>query len=141
MSYQIKRADRLIDTLEFVSKGGGVALQIDVNIEIVKVASRYRACWLNIIEAQKKLVSTEDGSPDLEEAMAALESAVLSTYGLLFGEQATQHMLGFFDGDVEEMLEQTLPFVRDVVVPAIQSYSEQRKQELKEKYSSKKRRA
>ena len=73
--------------------------------------------------------------------MAALESAVLSTYGLLFGEQATQHMLGFFDGDVEEMLEQTLPFVRDVVVPAIQSYSEQRKQELKEKYSSKKRRA
>ena len=50
-------------------------------------------------------------------------------------------MLGFFDGDVEEMLEQTLPFVRDVVVPAIQSYSEQRKQELKEKYSSKKRRA
>ena len=137
MAYQIKRADRLIDTLEFVSRSGDVAMQIDVNIEISRIASHYRAHWIKVVEAQKKFVDGDNP----EQALEALGIAVIETYNLIFGKEPTSKMLGFFDGDAEEMLEQTLPFVRDVVVPAIQSYSEQRKQELKEKYSSKKRRA
>lgn len=133
MAYQIKRADRLIETLEFVSRSGDVAMQIDVNIEISRIASHYRAHWIKVVEAQKKFADGDNP----EQALEALGVAVIETYNLIFGEGPTAKMLEFFEGDYEEMLEQTLPFVRDIVMPSIQQYTEQKVRSLKAKYKRK----
>lgn len=130
MAYQIGRANRLIDELELISNDGEVKAVVPVDINLQRIAGEYRAKMAVLMDAQRKVqqISAEGGDP--AEAVTELGKGVAAAYTLIFGEDHTQAILNFFEGDYTEMVAQTAPYLRDVVAPSIQRYVKRQREQI-----------
>jgi len=137
MAYQISRADRLIDEIELVSKSGEVKAVLTVNLDVTRIARSYRTNMLAISKAQENVRQMKPCSDNFDQAVEELGNATIAAYNLVFGEENTAVMLEFFENEYLEMLEQTMPFIFDVVQPAVQAYVQRQKNNVKSKYKVK----
>ena len=64
------------------------------------------------------------------ELIAEVGESVISLYNLIFGTEETRQIIDFFDGDYFEMIAQTIPFIHDVIAPAITNYVKQQRKNL-----------
>lgn len=124
MAYKIERAKKkIIDTLELVTANGQIKAVMDVSISLPQIAGKYRGAVLAVEKARQtaaQLQSTDDPNP--EQAYEMLGQAITAVYELLFGAKNTEELVVFFDGNYEELLQQTTPFLLNVVEPAVQEY-------------------
>lgn len=140
MAYQITRANRLIDTLQLIGVDGELKAEIDVNIDLSRIARDYRARVLDYEDAREgyEKARASNNTDAEKDALNSLGKAVIALYALLFGQDITRQIVDFFEGDYIEMVLQTFPFVFDVVAPAVAEYAKnQRKQIVRSKYAKK----
>lgn len=127
MAYQIKIAkNRIEEDLELVHADGSEAVTIHVSIDTGNIGKAVLKCYENVGNAQARLQSGETNANTME----AYGRAVIELFGVIFGEENTRKLLEAFDGNETEMLLGVFPFIEDVVMPAVRSTSEARKEQL-----------
>lgn len=146
MAYQIGRAKTVQETLDLVDANGKVVKKITVKLDADSIAADFARCYNEVIRKEKivrDLPKAAEESPvqmseiDAEKFNAAIEafgSSILDLFGLIFGADQTQEILEFYDGKMMEMATQVVPFVVDVVTPAIKKANEQRMKQLGKNY-------
>ena len=129
MAYQIKKSDRITENLELLDKNNDVALTIHIDIEIGRIAKEYRQLQIELAEAQNMI------SQGSETAFEVFGNAVIKLFRCLFGDENTQKILEYFENDYMEMAVQCMPFISDVVQPAIEKYSRSKREIMANNYN------
>ena len=129
MAYQIKKSDRITENLELLDGNNNVTLTIHIDIEIGRIAKEYRQLQIELAEAQNM---TSQGN---EMAFEVFGNAVIKLFRCLFGDENTQKILEYFENDYMEMAVQCMPFISDVVQPAIEKYSRSKREIMANNYN------
>lgn len=129
MAYQIKKSDRITENLELLDSNNNVTLTIHIDIEIGRIAKEYRQLQIELAEAQNM---TSQGN---EMAFEVFGNAVIKLFRCLFGDENTQKILEYFENDYMEMAVQCMPFISDVVQPAIEKYSRSKREIMANNYN------
>lgn len=124
MAYQIKKSSRITEQMEFLGEDNQVVLTIDVDIDADRLSQKYRATEMQLMECREQ---AEGGSA---EGLQAYGTAVLAFFDLVFGEENTQKMLAYFDGNYTDMFLQVTPFIQHVVKPAIEAEILEKRQRM-----------
>ena len=129
MAYQIKKADKITEDLELLDKNNDVALTIHIDIQIDRIVREYRQLQGELMEAQNM---TSQGN---EKAFEAFGNAVIKLFRCIFGDENTQKILEYFENNYMEMAVQCMPFISDVVQPAIEKYSRSKREIMANNYN------
>lgn len=129
MAYQIKKSDKITETLELLDSNNNAALTVHVDIEIGRIAKEYRQLQIELMEAQNMI------SQGNEQAFEAFGNAVIKLFRCLFGDENTQKILEYFENDYTEMAVQCMPFISDVIQPAIEKYSRSKREIMANNYN------
>ena len=129
MAYQIKKSDRITENLELLDGNNNVTLTIHIDIEIGRIAKEYRQLQIELAEAQNM---TSQGN---EMAFEVFGNAVIKLFRCIFGDENTQKILEYFENDYMEMAVQCMPFISDVVQPAIEKYSRSKREIMANNYN------
>lgn len=124
MAYQIKKDNEVVEELEFLDNNNEVVKKINVKINIDKIASEYRQRKLEITEAQQKINKGE------EDAVELFGVAIINMFKTVFGEENTVAILEYFEGKYTDMLTNCIPFIEQVIQPAIEKVVKDKKQIL-----------
>lgn len=124
MAYQIKKDNEVVEELEFLDKNNEVVKKINVKINIDKIASEYRQRKVEITEAQQKINKGE------EDAVELFGVAIINMFKTVFGEENTVTILEYFEGKYTDMLTNCIPFIEQVIQPAIEKVVRDKKQLL-----------
>ena len=127
MAYQIQRKNKKIkETLELVNEAGEVVEALDVDLDIDQVAARVNKAYEVLGMAQNTL-QKNSRSP---EALEAYGKAVLAVFNVIFGEDGTEKLLTFYEGNTSEMLLDVFPFINEAIMPKIKAASEARRDQM-----------
>jgi len=126
MAYQITRKKRVTEALELCNEDGAVALHLDVDIDVDAMGGRIADAQDTLRMAQE-LIQRE---PQSEKAQEAFGASVIALFAVIFGKNGADNILAFYDGYYSEMLVDVFPFINDVVMPAVNEASAERKQQL-----------
>ena len=121
MAYQIKRIKDIVEDIELLGDNGAAPVVIHVSIKPEAIAKDFRAVKLELVHAQQAI------NRQLPDAIDKYRLAVISMLNLVLGEDGTNTVLAYFDNDVTEAAIQFLPFIIDVVQPAVENYAKSRK--------------
>lgn len=124
MAYQIKKDNEVVEELEFLDNNNEVVKKINVKINIDKIASEYRQRKVEITEAQQKINKGE------EDAVELFGVAIINMFKTVFGEENTVAILEYFEGKYTDMLTNCIPFIEQVIQPAIEKVVRDKKQLL-----------
>lgn len=128
MAFQIKKQRKLIEDIELLADDDSVAMTLHVEINIDAIAREYRLTQAKLAAAQKK--AAEQSTEALEE----YGNAVIAMFTLVLGEENTEKALEYFENKYSEMAIQLMPFVTNVVQPAIQRSVEEKRALLANNY-------
>ena len=126
MAYQIKRRQRVQETLELCNAAGEVELSIDVDITVDEMGGRI-ANAQNVLAMAQELIAKE---PESEKAQEAFGSAVIAMFAVIFGKDNAHKLLTYYEARYTEMLLDVLPFINEVVMPKVREACEARKKQL-----------
>ena len=124
--YQINRTNHIVDEVKMTDNGRELIVKVDLNVE--RIMGRYNAARRAIAAAQqnvKDIQETDRKEELLPQATAQLGSAIMALFELIFGEEQTQRIAEFYDGDHLGMLGDFIPYLTEVVMPKIQKAQEQ----------------
>ncbi|MGN0613559.1 MAG: hypothetical protein ACI4JB_06615 [Porcipelethomonas sp.] len=114
MAYQIKKSSRITEELELLNESGKVEKTIIVDINVDRIAGGYRKAEVNLLNAQRNI---KDGKTS--EALESYGEAIVGLFRLVFEDENTNVILEYFDSNYTDMMVQVMPFINDVVRPAI----------------------
>lgn len=124
--YQITRKNKIVEQLQLCHADGSVALVVDVEINVDQTAGK--------INKAKELLAMAQGAlqknPESPELMEAYGKAVVSLFNSIFGEEDTEKIIAFYDGNYSEMLIDIFPFLYNEIIPKINEASAERKEQL-----------
>lgn len=129
MAYQIKKSDKIAEDLELLDSNNNAALTVHVDIEIARIIKNYRQLQIELMEAQNMI------SQGSEQAFETFGNAVIKLFRCLFGDENTQKILEYFENDYTEMAVQCMPFISDVIQPAIEKYSRSKREIMANNYN------
>jgi hypothetical protein len=116
--YTIKKAAHIVDELRI--EDGDKTLTVNVNIFIDDILADVARCQKKIALAQAKI---KENKTD-EDALAALGEAVIALFGLLFGEEQTKAIVGFYENRTASMLADFLPYITQEILPKVREAQE-----------------
>lgn len=107
--YLVKRSDNLEETLRL--EYGEKLLEVTCKMNIAKQMKEYTKANRKVALMMSKSQNGEELDPSL------IGENIASLFILTFGEEQTQKMIDFYDGDTVSLLIDTMPFFNDVVTP------------------------
>lgn len=111
MAYQLRK-NNFSDTLELVGTDGNIEKKLEFEIHIDVIAPNVRKKYVEIVEAERAMRS---GS--FEEKYAAFSEAVREMLNLCFGEENTDEIIDFYNGDFIDISVAIVPYIYEVVIP------------------------
>lgn len=130
MAYQVRRQQVISEDLELVGNDGNVQHTIHVEVYPERIAKSYNAAKNNIIRAQLQLKKNSEA----EEIYEAFGLAIINLFEVVFGVDNAKTIIDFYENNYTEMAQEILPFITDVVAPAIESSVNDRKIQLANNY-------
>ena len=138
MAYQVKRAKSEMVELELVGADGAVEKRLQIHLSPASSAEQAMTRYLDLLRLQKDLPRL-DAAEDREAVLSAVGEAVLQVYTVTIGEENTRELLAFYEGRPMEMVQQTLPFLQDEIIPRLRSYAREARRNTAERYGQKRR--
>ncbi len=129
MAYQIKRNKDIVEDIELLDENGAAPIVIHVSIKLDAIAKDFRAVQLELVNAQQAI------NRKLPDAIEKYRLAVISMLDLILGKDGAKTALEYFNDDVTEAAIQIMPFVADVVKPAMEDYAKSRKAIIANNYN------
>lgn len=128
MAFQVKKQQKIIEDIELLADDNSVAVTLHVEINIDAIARKFRLTQVKLAEAQKKAASQSD------EALEEYGNAVIAMFNLVLGEENTKKALEYFERNYSDMAIQLMPFITDVVQPALKNSAEEKKSLIANNY-------
>lgn len=80
------------------------------------------------IQGELAALNEQKDDPDI---ITKIGACIMRLMRLFFGDEVTEALLTFFDGNYVEMIEQLFPYINDEVIPEIKRRSKARVKALK----------
>ena len=126
MAYQVSRSKHIKDVLELCDEDGNVVQTLDIDIDADVICER-----------QLKEVQRNGLQSDIDAAFFAYGNAVKEIFLLVFGEENTKIIIDFYNGQYIEMSVQLVPYIYNVIAPALEDALKRRKAQVKSAYKRK----
>lgn len=131
--YEIKRAEK--NYIDQVKVGERI---LDIDFDVVSKYKDLKAAEAAVasLRMSHDRAMAQGASPeDVEKVVNTYGQAVVALITLVFGEENTIYILGFFQQKEEEALRQTMPYITECFMPAVNAMAEERRQESASKYA------
>ena len=139
MAYQIKRSEKITDTLELCDASGNVTATLNITIDIDSIAAELRKRLVNVQTAEK-LLKKAVSQDDYAAAYELFGQTVNDVFSVCFGAENAQRIAEHFEGDFIEMSVAVVPYVYDVILPKVNDSLQRRREQLRSIYRGKGRR-
>ena len=124
MAYKLERAK-------------ATTIEIEVGNEILSIPVKGMSVYRKVLEAQGKLKDIQTKMDNLSkngvkvspELVEFLGQSVIYLFNVAFGEQNTQKILDFYEGNYDEMLLKVYPFFIQVYLPALKDRAKEESRE------------
>ena len=114
MAYKVRKSSRITEDIELIGANGKVEKVISVDINIDRLMSGFRQAELNLMKLQKSIKNKENA-----QALENYGKVFVDYFNMVFGIENTKEMLEFFEGRYTDMFCQLMPFITNVVKPAL----------------------
>lgn len=114
MAYQIKKTSRITEDIELLGESGNVEKILHVEINPDGIMNNYRKAEIQLLKTQR---AVKEGNS--AESVEEYGKAVTALFETVFGTETTAELLTYFENKHTEMLIQLMPFITDVVRPAV----------------------
>ena len=131
--YQIKRSEKLRDTLELRNEDGTTGATLEFVVDIDAVAGELRRNIADITAAEKALKKAASDK-DYGEAYAQYGRAVDGIFAVCFGAENARRIAEFFEGNYIEMSFAIVPYIYEVILPRVNESLKRRREQLKNIY-------
>lgn len=132
--YELRRSEKIV---EQVKVGDDV---IEVSLDVGAIQARFTKGYNELLRAQTALNGiTGDNMDAMSERLEQYGNAVVGVLQVVFGEENTQKILDFYEGNFTEMFTQIYPFIAEVVLPKISDASKRKADELKALYKGRRK--
>lgn len=130
---QIKRSEKLRDTLELCSEDGNPAAKLEFTLDIDAVAGELRRNIADITTAEKALKKAASDR-DYSTAYEQYSRAVDGIFAVCFGGENARRIVEFFEGNYIEMSFAIVPYIYEVILPRVNESLKRRREQLKNIY-------
>ena len=126
MAYQLKRAQKITESLELVDDNGNVVdtLLIDVNPDAIM--AQYVKAQTAVTQA--KIALAKEYS---DEKAKACGDAIITVMRIIFGDENAEKLLVFYEHREAELLECVWPFLMQVIHPKLREASKEKANRLR----------
>lgn len=128
--YQIKRTEKIRDTLELCHEDGTTGATLEFVVDIDAIAGELRRNLTDITTAEqalKKAASDKDYSAAYEQ----YGRAVRGVFAVCFGRENAERICEFFEGNYVEMSVAIVPYIYDVILPRVNECLTRRREQLR----------
>ena len=127
MAYQVQRQKKIQEDIELLDKDGNVAFTLHVDINPAQMRDRY-------IKQMSVITKVNNAGNDmsLADRIELSKDAVMALFNLVFGEKQTEDLVKYYEGDITGALVDIIPFINDVVSPAMKAASLAEKMRIQE---------
>lgn len=126
MAYKVTRKNRIKEELQLCRADDSIAESIIVDLNVDEITARVNKAYEALGMAQDALQK----DPNSEKTIEAYGAAVVAVFRVIFGDEGTDKIIAFYEGNYTEMLLDIFPFLNDEIMPKIREASEARKQQL-----------
>lgn len=122
MAYTIKKAPHIQD--EVTIQDGEKTLVLSVNLYVDDVMAEIDATRAKLGQAQARIRELRKESVEENEIAAAyaeLSRATIALFQLIFGQEQTEQLVAFYDDRVAAALADLVPYLTEVILPAIKA--------------------
>lgn len=119
MAYKLYRSKRVVEELELCDAEGKVLHTIGVDFDVDAMARDFNARYNAIIAAELAIKKLGQSPEEQGKAAELYGNAVIALFNLIFGEENTAVILGFYENRYSEMTLEVFPFILEVIVPAV----------------------
>ena len=110
-----------------LERESGRTIELEVDGEILQIPVKGMAVYRKVLDAQGRLKDIQtkidnlgkNGNGITHELVEFLGQSVIYLFNVAFGEQNTQKILDFYEGNYDEMLLKVYPFFLSVYLPAL----------------------
>lgn len=136
--YQIKRSEKIRDTLALCSEDGTTGVTLEFVVDIDAIAGELRRNLTDITTAEQALKKAASDK-DYAEAYEQYGRAVRGVFAVCFGRENAKRICEFFEGNYVEMSVAIVPYIYDVILPRVNECLSRRREQLKNIYKGRKR--
>lgn len=129
MAYQIRRSAVLTEDIELINKNNEVEKVLHVEFDADRFAREFNTAKNGIIRAENEIKKGNN-----TDSYAAFGNAAVEMFKVVFGERNTLEILEFYEDNYIEMISELMPFITDVVTPAVQQAVDTKKKQLANNY-------
>lgn len=128
--YQIKRTEKIRDTLELCGEDGTTGVTLEIVVDIDAIAGELRRNLADITSAEQQLKKAHS---DKDYAMAYEQygKAVRGVFTVCFGAENAETICGFFEGNYIEMSVAIVPYIYEVILPRVNESLERRREQFR----------
>ena len=135
---QIRRSEKIRDTLELCDENGAKCRELDFVIDIDAVAGELRRNLTDITSAEQALKKAASDK-DYAAAYEQYGNAVRGVFAVCFGKENAGVICEFFEENYVEMSVAVVPYIYDVILPRVNECITRRREQLKNIYRRGKR--
>lgn len=128
--YQIKRSEKIRDTLELCAEDGNPAVTLEFVVDIDAIAGELRRNLTDITTAEQALKKAASDK-DYAEAYEQYGRTVREVFTICLGRENAETICEFFEGNYVEMSVAIVPYIYDVILPRVNECIARRREQLK----------
>ncbi|MFI3172420.1 MAG: hypothetical protein R3Y58_08670 [Eubacteriales bacterium] len=150
MAYQAKRVTGLTKEFELVNQDGSVAHRFAVKLDgdnmLRKISQKHMALIHAQIAVQKvqkdiALAKQEGSAIAAKESLEVVGRALVDLIEACFGKEDADTIIEFYENQYLEMCEEVIPFIVNVVIPAVRDLNANKRKGVLATYNRKQRRS
>ena len=144
MAYRIQKGKEIREELELADENGVVKHRITVVLDADAIQHKLNEKYYKLSQVYKELGELKDKLDRREEgpadqAMEAYAGALNELLNVIFGKEAADTILKFYDYKYIAMSMEVMPFISNVILPELNESVMETKKRLVENYQKKRR--
>lgn len=101
---------------------------LNIKLDGLKQYKKYLEAQERLLDIQHKMEIMSKGTPEdktLDEMITLLGETIIYMFTVLFGEDNTQKIVDFFEGNYDEMMTAIMPFIIKEVIPTLKAVAKE----------------
>lgn len=132
---ELKRTPKVQETLKIGDK------KIDIKLDVEKIAMEFFRRINDTIAAEQAIrdLDVQKSPEKIAKAIDAYSTALVSLFVCVFGEDATNAIVKFYENDYMEMQIEVLPVITEKIMPAMREGMNRMRKAAAQQYKNSKR--
>lgn len=131
--YELKRKKHIEEQLKI----GEEVLTISIDPE--GIARKFNAARSEVIRAEGKIAQVKANPEELAAAQEYYGAALLALMQFLLGEENTEKIITFYEGNYVEMTSDVIGFIVDIIIPQIDAVIKEMRESAARAYKGRRR--